>query len=139
MSQPQVLTLTNHLSELARLATWLEDFAQEHGIDKKTMMRVNLALDELVTNVISYAWTDGQDHEFRLELRLSGDRLHAELIDDGVPFNPLRTPPPDLTTDADERPIGGLGIHFVRETMDEVAYHLEQGQNHLRLMKRLGG
>jgi len=132
------LTLTNDLSELSQLAQWLQDFSEKHGIDPGGMLKLNLALDELVTNVIHYAYPEGGVHQFILELRKGDDRLEAELIDDGKPFNPLQVPPPDIEADIDSRQIGGLGIHFVRQTMDEIDYRFEHGRNHVRLVKRLG-
>lgn len=136
MNPSSTLTLTNDLSDLAQLEQWLKTFGRAHGVDEKTIHFLNLALDELVTNIIHYAYPDGQTHSFSLELRRMGDRIEAELIDDGVPFNPLETPEPDLDADLDSRRMGGLGIHFVRQTMDEVSYRFEQGQNRLRLVKR---
>ncbi|EIC21488.1 SpoIIE family protein phosphatase [Thiorhodovibrio frisius] len=137
MNQPKRLTLTNDLSELGRLADWLERFGDAHGIPRKVIHPLNLALDELVTNIIHYAYPDGEAHSFTLELRPLGDRLEAELVDDGIPFNPLEMPDADTESDVEERQIGGLGIHFVRQTMDGVYYQFEQGHNHLRLIKRL--
>jgi phosphoserine phosphatase RsbU/P len=139
LNQSRTLTLTNDLSELPRLAQWLEDFGGEQGIDAKTLMRLNLALDELVTNIIHYAYPDGEAHSFNLVLQRLDDRLEAELIDDGIPFNPLEMPEPDIEAELEARQIGGLGIHFVRQTMDEVDYRFEQGHNHLRLVERLAG
>ncbi|MCG5511451.1 ATP-binding protein [Ectothiorhodospira lacustris] len=139
MNPTSTLTLTNDLSELARLAQWLTTFGQGQGIEEKTIHFLNLALDELVTNIIHYAYPDGQTHSFSLELRRVDDRVEAELIDDGIPFNPLEAPEPDLDADLDSRRIGGLGIHFVRQTMDEVSYRFERGQNRLRLVKRCTG
>lgn len=137
MSQPKTLTLTNDLSELPRLAQFLEIFAQEQRIDDRSIMKLNLALDELVTNIISYAYPDGQMHSFNLLIQRCGDQIEAELSDDGIPFNPLKIIEPDTQADIESRQVGGLGIHFVRQTMDEVYYRFEQGQNQLRLVKRL--
>ncbi|WPL16515.1 Phosphoserine phosphatase RsbU [Thiorhodovibrio winogradskyi] len=137
MSQASTLTLTNDLSELTRLASWLERFGNEQGIDEKTLYQLNLALDELVTNIIHHAYPDGQAHSFNLLLQRLEDRIEAELSDDGIPFNPLEMPEPDTQAAIDSRQIGGLGIHFVRQTMDEVHYRFEQGHNHLRLIKYL--
>lgn len=136
-SHSSTLTLTNRLSELPRLAQWLETFAQAHGIDTKTLTKLNLALDELVTNIVNYAYPDGETHSFTLEVQRQGNQLEAELIDDGIPFNPLDMPDADTESDIDERQIGGLGIHFVRQTMDEVQYRFERGRNHLRLIKQI--
>ncbi|EIC22682.1 ATP-binding protein [Thiorhodovibrio frisius] len=137
MNQPKTLTLTNNLSELSRLAQWLETFGEEQGLDTKTILALNLALDELVTNIVNYSYPDGQAHSFKLTIQRLDDRIEAELIDDGIPFNPLKMPEPDTESELDARQIGGLGIYFVRQTMDEVEYRFEQGHNHLRLVKRL--
>jgi anti-sigma regulatory factor (Ser/Thr protein kinase) len=72
-------------------------------------------------------------------LRLSGQELNVTIADTGAPFNPLNAPPPDLTSNLVDRPIGGLGIHLVRSLMNSVEYEREGGENRLRLRKDLTG
>jgi len=137
--QPALLeiTLANRPAELQRLASEVERFAQNHRIPERDVQALSLALDEVVTNTISHGYDDQEAHEIRVGVTLANGRLSAEVEDDGRPFNPLTAPPPDLTSDVDERPVGGLGIHLVRSLMEQVDYRRESGKNHLIMSKRL--
>ncbi|MFE8032015.1 ATP-binding protein [Thiohalocapsa marina] len=137
MTERHTLVLKNDLSELQRLAQWLEACGEAEALDPKTLFNFNLALDELVTNLISYAYPDGGEHTFSIELWREGNRLIASLEDDGVPFNPLEVAEPELDAALDERKIGGLGVHFVRKLLDDLSYSREDGRNQVRLMKHL--
>jgi sigma-B regulation protein RsbU (phosphoserine phosphatase) len=131
------LTLVNRSSELQRLASELERFAQNHRITEPDIHAFSLSLDELVTNTIAYGYDDQGPHEIRVRLTLANGRLSAEVEDDGRPFNPLTAPQPDLTSAVEDRPVGGLGIHLVRSLMDHVDYRRESGKNHLMMRKQL--
>ena len=129
--------LTSRLEEIGRLAEAVEAFGAAHQLPDAVVFAFNLSLDEVVTNVISYAFADVQDHPIDVRLRLEGDVLEAEVTDAGQPFNPIDVPTPDLDAPIDERRIGGLGIHIVREMMDTLEYAREGDRNILRLRKRV--
>jgi sigma-B regulation protein RsbU (phosphoserine phosphatase) len=131
------LRLVNRSSELQRLASELERFAQNHRIPEPDIHAFSLSLDELVTNTIAYGYDDQGPHEILVRLTLANGRLSAEVEDDGRPFNPLTAPQPDLTSAVEDRPVGGLGIHLVRSLMDHVDYRRESGKNHLLMRKQL--
>ena len=137
--QPALLeiTLGNRAAELQRLAMEVEHFAQSHRIPEPDVHALSLALDEVVTNTISYGYDDQEAHEIRVGVTLANGRLSAEVEDDGRPFNPLTAPPPDLTSNVEERPVGGLGVHLLRSLMEQVEYRRESGKNHLIMSKRL--
>jgi serine/threonine-protein kinase RsbW len=117
----------------------MEKFRELNGIDEEAFAGVDLAVDEILTNVISYAFRDGGSHRIDLDLDFSGERLLIEIRDDGVPFNPLDIPPPRLGGEVGEREIGGLGMHFVRNIADEITYRREANWNILSLSKNIGG
>ena len=138
MEQVRDLTFSNDLSEIARLGEAVEEFGEACGLSVAETYKVNLVLDELLTNLISYAYPDQQKHLIRLRLARAEDRLTALLIDDASPFDPLREASPAvLDGPLDERPIGGLGLHFVRTLMDEVSYRRVGDCNQLTLVKHL--
>lgn len=142
MSEPAAeltVRLVNRLEEIERLAAAVEAFGAAHGLPDSVVFALTLSLDEVVTNVISYAYADVRDHPINVHLRLAGDVVHAEVIDDGRPFNPIDVPAPDLDAPIDKRRIGGLGVHLVREMMDELDYRRENGRNILALSKRVPG
>lgn len=138
MDNSRTVILQNNLDELEKLSIVLEEFFAEHAIDSQTLFQVNLALDELVTNIISYGYTDDLVHEILLELNFSQNILTLTIADDGKEFDPLRIPEPDVTLSVEERQIGGLGIMFVRKTMDTVEYQRRDGRNILSLKKAVG-
>jgi len=136
-SDELTVRLSNRLEEIERLAAAVEAFGAAHQLPDAVIFAFNLSLDEVVTNVISYAFTDVQEHPIDVRLQLVGDVLHAEVSDFGRPFNPIDVPTPDLDAPIEDRRIGGLGIHIVREMMDRLEYKREQDRNVLRLSKRV--
>ena len=130
------LVLYNDLAEIAHLAEAVEAFGDECGLSVGDVYKLNLVLDELLTNLISYAYPDGQRHAISLHLAFADGRLAAELSDDAAPFDPLtQARPAVLDGPLDERPIGGLGLYFVRTLMDEVNYRRDGKYNRLTLIK----
>ena len=129
------LTIANDLAEIGRIATIIEDFCAEHGLGEEIAHAINLSLDELLTNTISYGFEDGGQHSIGIVVEAPGDRATVTIRDDAVAFDPTQAGDPDLDLDIDDRPIGGLGIHIVRAMMDEVRYERVDGQNRLTLTK----
>jgi sigma-B regulation protein RsbU (phosphoserine phosphatase) len=127
--------LKNDLNEIPALAQAVEDFAAANHIGKDAVFKINLALDELLTNTISYGFKAGEEREILIRLVLDGETAEIEIKDDAPPFNPLGKAEPDTKQDIGERPIGGLGIHLVRSLMDEIAYRREADHNVLTLKK----
>ena len=116
----------------------VEAFGEEQAWPPAFAYQINLAIEEIGVNIVNYAY-EGQEgaHAFRISVASQPDAVTIEVIDDGRPFDPLHdAPPPDLESDVDERPIGGLGVYFVRKMMDEVRYRREGGENHLTMVKR---
>lgn len=129
------LQLHNRLLELDRIGDAVEAFGEAHGLSAKLRYQIRLVLDELLTNIISYGYADEGDHSITVRMGQYGARLRFELEDDARPFDPLTARAPDTTTEADRRPIGGLGIHLVRTIMDRVAYERVGDTNRLILEK----
>lgn len=98
---------------------------------------VSLAIEELVTNCIKYGYDDALRHTIEIVLSVADGTLTIEVVDDGHAFNPLEAPPPDLTLAIEDRPIGGLGIHLLRELTDQLTYQRRDGTNRLTLTKRM--
>jgi serine/threonine-protein kinase RsbW len=136
MSEPVSIQLKCQLSELVKLAEAVESFGELNGLAMKEVFNLNLVLDEMVTNIIQYGCGSTDNTIIRIKLWLEDDWLKAELIDDARPFNPLTAEPPNLAASLQERPVGGLGIHLVRQLMDEVNYRRVGDCNILSLGKR---
>ncbi len=129
--------LRNDLAELQRLNQLVTDFAEHHGLPSELVFRVTLVLEEIITNVISYGYEDEMEHEISVRLSWEDPDMKIEVEDDGRPFNPLEAPPPDMVKPLAERPVGGLGIHLVREMMDKLEYRRENDKNLLVLKTRV--
>ncbi len=137
MSRPPALRLeiVNDLAEIGRIAPLIEEFCAQNGFGEDVAHAINLSLDELLTNTISYGFEDGGRHKIEIALEKAADRITVTVRDDAVAFDPTEAEDPDIDADLDDRPIGGLGIHIVRAMMDEVGYARVDGRNQLTLTK----
>ena len=97
-----------------------------------------IALDEVLTNAISYAFPDGRRHDIEVRVEYHDGILAASVSDDGDPFNPLAQPLPDIHAPLADRKIGGLGLHLLRSMMDSVEYRRASGRNHLTFRTHVG-
>jgi sigma-B regulation protein RsbU (phosphoserine phosphatase) len=131
------LELRNHLDELPRLAAWVEATSARLALPADLSMKLNLVLEEWVVNVVSYAFTDAATHPIAVRLWRVGDQLRIEVEDDGRPFDPTAQAAADTSLAIEHRAIGGLGIHFIRQTVDTFGYRRESGRNIVTLIKRL--
>lgn len=122
--------------EVERLNKLIRQFGELHEVPSRALYAVNLALDELVTNVVLYGFDDPGSHAVTVRLSSEQGELVACVEDDGKAFNPLELPPPDLNATLAQRDLGGLGIHLVRSLMDDVTYAREDGKNVLTIRKR---
>jgi len=130
-------TYRNDLSELEKLARDLESFGEEHAVNPAVVHAFNLCLDEILTNIVSYGFEDGSEHEIHLDLTEKDEVVTATLVDEGKPFNPLTdAKDPDLDASVEDREIGGLGIFFMKQMMDAVDYERVDGRNCLTMSKR---
>jgi anti-sigma regulatory factor (Ser/Thr protein kinase) len=117
------------VSENARVKQHFDTFAEHYNIPKQVRLKMHVVFDELLTNIISYAYPDGKEHDIGIKVELSADRLKVSMVDDGIPFNPLGVETPDTDLPLEEREIGGLGIHLVRRMMDKVSYRRRIDKN----------
>ena len=123
--------------EIERLNKLVRQFGELHDVPSRTLYAVNLALDELVTNVVLYGFTDPANQQVLIKIATGGSELVASVHDGGRPFNPLDVKPPDLNAPLEERELGGLGVHLVRSLMDQVTYARENDQNVLTVRKKI--
>ena len=136
-SRRMELTIYNRLSEHSRIRQHIDSFSKQHHLPQKLRLKINVVLDELITNIISYAYHDDKEHHITIVLDLSADRLMVQVADDGIPFNPLAMDKPDTQLSLDDRKIGGLGIHLVRHMMSKVAYQRRVGKNVITMIEYL--
>ena len=135
--QLSAIVMRNDIQQIPTLAEWVEELK----VPDELNMPINLALEEIVSNVMLYAYPGRNDGKVFVEYteddRADGKRMIFTVSDTGVPFDPTKKAEVDTTLSAEERPIGGLGIHLVRQLMDEVHYERQGDKNILTLVKKL--
>lgn len=131
------MTIRAEPGEVARVAAAFAEFADAHALPAAVRRGLNVALDELLHNTIAYGFAGRERGEVTVEVELRTDRVCVTLTDDGRPFDPSEMDAPDTMLSTQERRIGGLGIHLVRQMMDEVSYERRADRNVVVLAKRL--
>jgi len=134
------LIFKNDISEIERLHEYFVNIGREEHIDEETLMGINLAVEEAVVNVINYAYPEHTEGAVVIDCQkdASGKSIVFMIKDRGREFDPTKVEEADTTLSAEERNIGGLGIHLVRNIMDSMSYErTPDGYNVLTLEKKL--
>ena len=122
------------LESLAQVLEFFEGILTEQGAPTRVIYQVNVAADEIFSNIARYSGAT----EAQVSCETEEDQVVLRFTDNGRPYDPTKQEEPDTTLSAEERSIGGLGIHMVRKMMDEISYEYADGRNHLTLVKRWG-
>ena len=131
------ITLANDVEQVPLLSAFVEEVCEEAKLDASSIMNINLAMEEAVVNVMDYAYAIETEGDIIVEAKVSKEQLKFIITDWGMPFDPTTREDIDTTTPAEERSIGGLGIHLVRQIMDIINYERIDGKNVLTLTKKL--
>ena len=129
--------IENQIGKIASLAEKIDELAQNWELPQTLAMNLNLVVEEALSNIIFYAFTDSNKHDIDIALAVNKNRLTIKITDDGIPFNPLSHEQPDVTLPAEERPVGGLGIFLISQIMDEMHYNRQKNRNILTLNKSI--
>ena len=129
------MVVQNRLPEIERFKKSFNTFSEQYDIPTPVRRKMNVVFDELLNNIITYAYRDEDEHSIEIKVELSGDRLTVSITDDGIPFNPFGVETPDTKLPLEERKTGGLGIHLVRKVMDKVSYQRRIDKNVITLVK----
>jgi anti-sigma regulatory factor (Ser/Thr protein kinase) len=129
------LELSADMAGLEKADKTLDELALALHLPEETLFQVRLVLEEVLMNVISYGAGGGAVPHVQLSMAQEDSTLSMEIADNGIAFDPLQLPAPDLDAEIDDRPIGGLGIFLVRELMDSVTYRRDGDWNRLRVTK----
>ena len=132
------LTLINDLKRVPRLNTFIDEVCEANGFDMAATMQINLAIEEAVVNIMNYAYPEGTKGDITIEAKASKTELSFVISDTGKAFDPTAKAEVDITLSAEDRAIGGLGIHLIRQIMDHINYERVEGHNILTLIKKLG-
>ena len=131
------IVIDSKLPEIDRVNDSFNEFAERCGIPMPVSLKINMVFDELLTNVISYAYEDDENHSIEILLGCTEKQLSISISDDGAPFNPFARQDPDTSLALEEREVGGLGILLVKNTMDETTYQRRHNRNVVTLIKNL--
>ncbi len=131
------LMIENDLAQLAVVRDQVESFAKRENLSHEVGFAAKLALEELLTNTISYGYGDKSAQFIDIRLEVRGDHLIIRTADDGLAFDPRTAKEPNTQSSLEDREIGGLGVHLVKNLMDGFEYRHKDGKNHVTLRKRL--
>ncbi len=131
------LKLKNQVDELVRVNQFVEEIGEELGLDLEMQMNLNLVMEEMVSNVIFYAYPEGKAADIDLVAESDGRELTFVLSDRGKAFDPTLKSDADPDVNPAERSIGGMGIYIVKNIMNEVSYQRLEGQNLLTMTKTI--
>ena len=132
------LTVSATLENIDAVTAFVDEQLEEMGCPMKAQMQIDIAIDELFSNIARYAYTPNTgEATVRVEKADHPTAVVITFIDRGKPYNPLAKEDPDTTLSAEERQIGGLGIFMVKKSMDDMQYEYKDGQNILRIQKNL--
>ena len=126
--------LANELREIAGVAAQIDEFCAAHDL-QHVAYAVNLAIDEILTNTISYGYEDDERHQIEIIVRVEAEALVVVIVDDSMPFDLALAPERDLEASLEDTPLGGLGLFLVQQMMDSVEYRREEGCNVVTLVK----
>ncbi|MDR0677587.1 MAG: ATP-binding protein [Holosporaceae bacterium] len=130
-----LIKIKNKIEEISRVCDQVRLFCNQNDISEDKYHDIVLILDETVTNVINYAYPDGTEHEFTLEIsKKKDDSIDIKLVDNGIPFDPLAKTDPDTDSSLEERQIGGLGIFIVKQLSEAVEYFRKDEKNQLNII-----
>jgi serine/threonine-protein kinase RsbW len=125
--------LSKKIAEITALATAVERFLKAFDVPDHTIFQINVAIEELITNTINYGYRGNDESLIRINLKMENQEIVIRIVDEATPFNPFAQAPVDTTGGIDQRRIGGLGIHLVKEMIDHVDYQRVDGRNHVTL------
>ncbi len=137
-AKPQTLTIASDLAELARVMQTIDDFCAGMTAGTADVSALHLALEEIVTNVITHGYHNDSSRSFTVRLEaISGDRIRAIVTDDAPAYNPLARAEVNTSLPLEARPVGGLGVHLVKKLMDVCVYEHRDGQNIFSIERKL--
>ena len=131
------IKLKNQVGELEHVAVFIEEICEELGLGMELQMNLNLVLEEMVSNIIFYAYPEGTDAEIELMAEYDGNELTFVLSDQGREFDPTLKEDADVDVNPIDREIGGMGIWIVKNIMNQVTYQRLEGKNLLTMKKEI--
>jgi anti-sigma regulatory factor (Ser/Thr protein kinase) len=127
------VSLSPRLSAVRSLAQMVEEFGDANQLPELKIYMVNLALDELITNAVTYGFERIAYPKIEVTVRVTDTTLVLTMVDNGTKFDPTVDSNPDVSSGIEERAVGGLGLHLVKTSADRVSYEFVGGKNRVTL------
>ena len=137
MSTHKTVRITNQRDQIDTVRKFFDEYSKENKLTEKTVHDIQMALDELLTNIVNYGYEDSDEHKIEVRFGINDDAVRVEIIDDSKPYNILEQENPDISLSVEDKPIGGLGIFLIKKLMSNVDYYTKEGKNHLVMTKEL--
>lgn len=134
MNQMYELEVEATTDNLSTVISFLDDILEKHDVPMKTGLQLDVAVEEIYVNIASYAYAEGTGMA-QIEMNIGDNEIVIRFSDQGQPYDPTKKPDPNLTLSLNERPIGGLGVYMVKESMDDMTYEYKNGSNVLTIRK----
>jgi serine/threonine-protein kinase RsbW len=131
------MVLQNDLNEIDTIWSAIEKLLKECDLSRRDLFQINMVVDELFTNIVSYAYPDKGKHDIEVNIAVDRKHLIVEFVDEGIEFNPLEYKEPDICESLQKRQEGGLGIHFCKKMMVDFTYERRDGKNRVQFKKRI--
>lgn len=132
------LTINATVENITQVTAFVDEELEALGCPMKAQMQIDIAIDELFGNIAHYAYNPKVGPAtVRVEIVEDPLSVVVSFIDKGIPYDPLSREDPDVELSLEEREIGGLGIYMVKKSMDEISYEYKDGQNILRIKKKI--
>jgi len=138
VSTHKTVRITNQRDQIDTVRKFFDDYSKDNKLTEKTVHDIQMALDELLTNIVNYGYEDTDEHQIDIHFGVNDDAVKVEIVDDSKPYNILEKDNPDISLSMEDKPIGGLGIFLIKKLMSNVDYYTEEGKNHLVMIKELG-
>lgn len=129
-------TITNELHDLEKLMNASTSFLEDREVDAQAVYRINLALEEMITNIIRHGYDDYDSHEIQVSIEVRESEIEGIIEDGGREFNPLEREGEAKPVSLEERKIGGVGIQLIKKLLDHIDYRRENDKNILTIRTR---
>ena len=137
MSTHKTVHINNQRNQIDIVRKLFDDYSKENKLTEKTSHDIQMALDELLTNIVSYGYEDTDEHWIDVHFGVDDGVLKVEIVDDSKPYNILERDDHDISLSMEDKPIGGLGVLMIKKLMSRVDYYTKEGKNHLVMTKEL--
>jgi len=135
LQQTTHIIIRNNVADLAALPSAMERVGAEHGMPEKSLFQLQVALDEIVSNVIKYGWSEDSAHEIEIRITVRDDGVEVEIIDDGRMFDPRDAPRRNKPLPGQRPQPGGVGVQMTKRLVDDIGYARIGNRNHTTLTK----